>query len=121
MAILRIKDLKLRTIIGINDWERKTLQDVTLNIELEFDERKAIESDNIADTVDYKALKKDIMRHVENSQYYLIEKLGGEVLDLVMKDTKITAARIRVDKPQALRFARSVSIEIYQTRETYRS
>jgi len=116
MATIRIHDLRLRAIIGINDWEREALQDIVLNIAFDFDETKAAQSDDLADTIDYKSLKKRIIRLVEASRYNLIEKLGTEVLNLIMEEPKITSAQIRLDKPLALRFAKSVSIELKKSR-----
>lgn len=115
-ATIRITDLHLRTIIGIYDWERETLQDILINITLEFDAAKAIQTDNVKDTVDYKAITKKIIAFVEKSQSYLLEKLTEEVLKIVMKDTKVLTATVRIDKPQALRFAKSVSVERHATR-----
>ncbi len=111
MAIIRITDLKLKAIIGINAWERTTKQDVLINLTLDFDASRAAKSDNIKDTVDYKALKKSIIALIESSKFFLLEKLVEEVLTLIMQDPKIRKATVRIDKPKALRFAKSVSIE----------
>jgi D-erythro-7,8-dihydroneopterin triphosphate epimerase len=111
MATIRITDLKLKAIIGINPWERKNKQDVIINLTLDFDASKASQSDNIQDTVDYKAIKKNIILLVKGSKFFLLEKLVEEVLTLTMQDAKILKATIRIDKPKALRFAKSVSIE----------
>jgi D-erythro-7,8-dihydroneopterin triphosphate epimerase len=112
MAIIRITDLGLRTIIGLYDWERTTKQDVIINAEIYFDASKAVKSDKVDDTVDYKTINKKIIKHVEESQYFLIEKMAGEILKIIMEEPKVDAAKVRVDKPGALRFAKSVSIEL---------
>ncbi len=116
MATIRITDLTLEAIIGINSWERTTKQEVILNIALDFDSSKAAKSDNIKDTVDYKSLKKSIMTLVESSQFMLLERLVERVLDLIMEHQKVTHATVRIDKPRALRFAKSVSIESSRTK-----
>lgn len=116
MATIRITDLKLKTIIGTNDWEREEKQEIIINISFDFDARRASRSDDIRDTVDYKALKKKIMVFVESSRDYLLEKLVEDVLDLVMADKKVRAAAVRIDKPNALRFAKSVSVESIRKR-----
>ena len=108
--IIRIKNLHLRTIVGINDWERETQQDVIINVELEFDGTRAAETDTIEDTVDYKHLKRRIIDAVESSKFYLIEKLAAHVLSIIMEDKKVIRASVEVDKPHALRFADSVSV-----------
>jgi D-erythro-7,8-dihydroneopterin triphosphate epimerase len=111
-ATIRITDLALRTIIGINEWERHHPQDIVINVSMDFDPSAAVESDRIEDTVDYKGTKRRIMELVERSQFGLIEKLAHAILGLVMDDTRVLAARVRVDKPHALRFADSVSVEM---------
>jgi len=117
MAIIRITDLTLKTIIGTNDWERKVKQKVVINIDIELDVSKAAKSDKIQDTLDYKALTKKIIKRVEASKYYLLEKLSSEVLKIVMEDRRVKAASVRVDKPLALRFTKSVSIEVKDKRK----
>ena len=112
MATIRIIDLSLRTIIGTNDWERTSKQDVVINVVIEYDAKKAVESDNIKDAVDYKIITKKIIKEVESSQYGLLEKLTGSILKIVMEHPKVRAATVRIDKPFALRFARSVSVEL---------
>lgn len=116
MATIRIKNLKVRTIIGTNDWERDTPQDIIINIRITFDAAKACKSDRIEDTIDYKALKKKIMAFVEQSRYYLLEKLTAQVLRLVMENPRVEKGIVRIDKPLALRYADSVSLELEESR-----
>jgi D-erythro-7,8-dihydroneopterin triphosphate epimerase len=108
--IIRIKNLRLRTVVGIQHWERKQPQDVIINIEMEFDGTKAAETDHIDDTVNYKVVKRKIIKEVENARYYLLDRLASQILKVVMKEKKVKRATVEVDKPQALRFADSVSV-----------
>ncbi|MBZ0166672.1 MAG: FolB domain-containing protein, partial [Candidatus Omnitrophica bacterium] len=71
MATIQISNLRLRTIIGANDWERDHKQDVIINIRIGFDAGKSIASDELKDTVDYKTITKDIIEEVEGSSYFL--------------------------------------------------
>jgi FolB domain-containing protein len=103
-------------VIGDNDWERDVKQDVIINLSFEFDAAKAVTSDALADTVNYKQLKRKIMAEVEGSRYRLIEKLAAQVLAIVMEDPRVTGATVRVDKPQALRYAKSVAVEMSERR-----
>ncbi len=114
--IIRIKDLRLRAIIGCNGWERDKKQDITINVLMECGNDKAILSDDIKDTTNYRELTKDIIDSVEKSEFFLIEKLAGFILDMVMERPQVISARVEVDKPQALRFSRSVSVEVSATR-----
>lgn len=114
--IIRITDLRLRVLVGLNDWERIKRQDIIINLALNVDDETAALTDDIADSVDYKALKYQIVEQVEQSQYYLIEKLAGAILDLILDNPKIASATVRIDKPHALRYANSVSVELTRNR-----
>lgn len=109
--IIRVKNLRLRTIIGILDWERKKRQDVVVNLEIEFDGSPAAQSDEIQDSVDYKTITKQIIQLVESSRFHLLEKLCAAIVESIMEDERVCRARAEVDKPHALRFADSVSME----------
>ncbi len=107
---IRIKDLRLRTIVGVYEWEQKQPQEVVVNVELEFDGDQAARTDDLADSVDYKALKRRLLDEVQYCRYKLLEKLARHVLDIVLDDEKVLRATVEVDKPHALRFAESVSV-----------
>lgn len=114
--IIRIKDLKLRTIIGFKEWEREKKQDISINLKIETSSERAVETDDINDSVDYKVVTKRIIDAVEDSEFLLLEKLAGFVLDIVMEDERIDNATVEIDKPYALRFARSTSVELTRKR-----
>ena len=111
MAIIRVDNLRLRTILGINPDERVNKQDIIVNFSLEIDIKKAAATDDVENTVDYKTMTKSVISHVEKSDYYLVETLVERLLDLLTEDERVQRATVRVDKPTALRFADSVSIE----------
>jgi D-erythro-7,8-dihydroneopterin triphosphate epimerase len=111
---IRINDLQLRCIIGVNDWERTQKQDVIINITLYADLHKPCQTDNLADSVDYKEIKKEIIAMVENSSFNLIERLAGEIATICLVPPLVEAVQVRVDKPGALRFAKSVGVEIFR-------
>ena len=110
MMIIKIENLKLRTIVGIYDWEKEKKQDVIINIEMEFDGTKAIETDSIDDTIDYKTITKEIIEMVEGQEYNLIERIAGDAMKIIMRNDKVQKASVRVDKPGALRFTDTVSV-----------
>jgi len=109
-----ISDLMMRCIIGINPDERVNKQDVIINLTLYTDFSKSIETENIDDTVNYKELKKSIMNLVESSSFLLVEKLASAVSDCCLERRGVKAVRVKVEKPTALRFARSVGVEIFR-------
>ncbi|HOF39004.1 MAG TPA: dihydroneopterin aldolase [Candidatus Hydrogenedentes bacterium] len=114
---IHIRDLMCRCIIGIYPEERRERQDVCINITLWANFRAAGRSDDIADTVNYKAIKKEVIRMVEDSSFQLIERLAEEVASICLGNPRVEKATVTVDKPGALRFARSVAVEITRQRE----
>ncbi|MCP4253255.1 MAG: dihydroneopterin aldolase [Candidatus Scalindua sp.] len=114
-----IRDLSIRCIIGVNQDERIEKQDVIINIILFIDSRKAGQTDDLEDSVDYKKVKKNILSLVENSEFLLIEKLADEIAKVCLDDSKVQKVNVTVDKPGALRYTRSVAVEIVRTRENY--
>lgn len=114
--LIKIKNLHLRTFIGFQDWEREKKQDILVNLEMMVPDETAVESDNVDDSVDYKKIKYAIVDSVESSSFYLLERLAGHILDIVMANEKIQRAQVELDKPHALRFADSVSIILSRER-----
>ena len=107
-----ISDLSVRCIIGINEDERREKQDVLINVSLFADLSGAGRTDRFEDAVDYRAVKKQIVSMVEESSYNLVEALAEAIADLCLKHPGVLEVQVRVDKPTALRFARSVGVEI---------
>ena len=114
-----IRDLSIRCIIGVNQEERTEKQDVIINVILFADTRKAGQTDDLDDSVDYKKVKKTILSLVENSEFLLIEKLADEIAKVCLDDSKVQKVNVTVDKPGVLRYTRSVAVEIVRTRESY--
>lgn len=115
---IHIRDLHLRCIIGIYDEERRDKQDLIINITMYADLRPAGKSDRLEDTVDYKAIKKQVIALVEESQCSLIEHLGDRIAEICLSEPRVQRAVVTVDKPGALRFARSVAVEIIRDRQS---
>ena len=116
MDWITIHELAVRCIIGMNEDERREKQDLLITISLSADFTAAAQSDRLEDTIDYRALKKKIMALVEKSDYRLIESLAGAVAGQCLTEPKVTDVRVRIEMPSALRFARSVGIEITRNR-----
>ena len=112
MDRIRIEDLSFRCVIGVNDHERHEKQEVVITLCLELDLREPGRSDRIEDTLDYKALKQDLRTFVEQSEFFLIERLAEGIADLCLGRPRVERVSVRVDKPAALRFARTVAVEI---------
>jgi len=109
---LRINGLLVRPIIGLYPEERINRQDVLVTVTLEADLRRAGKTDRLEDSIDYKALKKSILKLAEESQFFLIERFAQAVADLSLKDPRVRQVTVSVQKPGALRFAQSAEVEI---------
>jgi D-erythro-7,8-dihydroneopterin triphosphate epimerase len=114
---IHIRDLRARCILGIFPEEREKTQEIILNITLFADLRAACQSDDIRDTVDYKKIKKAVLAMVEASSFYLVEGLAEAVAQLCLTTPEVKAVKVIIDKTGALRFARSVAVEIMRSRE----
>jgi len=111
-----IKDLLLRGIIGINDWEREKKQDILINIVMEGDLRAAGSSDDIQDAINYRTVAKAVIKHVDETGRFTVEALAADIARICLQAKGVERARVRVEKPGALRFADSVGVEIQRER-----
>ncbi len=112
-----IRDLRFRCIVGVNEDERHEKQDVVGQIVLDIDLRRAGRTDAIEDTVDYKALKKAILAMAERSQFQLVEALAQSIADICLARDSVRRVAVTVEKPGALRFARTVGVRIIRGRD----
>ncbi len=111
-----IKDLLVRGIIGINDWERRNPQDILINIVVTTDTRRAAATDDIADCVDYRTLAKAVIQHAEHAARLTVEALANDIADICLAQPGVQTASVRVEKPGAVRFAGSVGVEVERGR-----
>jgi FolB domain-containing protein len=116
---LVINDLLLRGIVGLNDWEREKKQDILINLTVFVDTRTAAESDDVQDSLNYRTLTKAIIRYVEDSSHYLVESLATAIAKIAIVEFEAEGIRVRVEKMGALRFARSVGVEIERRRTDF--
>lgn len=112
-----ITDLIARGIIGINEWEREKPQEISINIVLFADLHKAGSSDNIQDSVNYRTVAKKVLAHAETAQRQTVEALAADIVRLCLEQPGVQQVRVRVEKPGAVRFSRSVGIEIERSKE----
>lgn len=119
---IHIKDLVISGILGIKPDERINPQDIRVNATLWADTRRASMSDDIDDAVNYRTITKRLIAHIEQGEPMLVERLVAELVDICLEsDDRIAAVEMTVEKPGALRHARSVGITIHRTRERSRS
>jgi FolB domain-containing protein len=112
-----ITDLVARGIIGINDWERKAPQEMLINIVLFADLHRVGESDDLHDSLDYRAVTKKVLAHAESARRLTVEALAADLASLCLEEVLVKKVRVRVEKPGAVRFSRSVGVEIERAKE----
>ncbi len=111
-----IKDLLVRCVLGVDDEERREMQDVLITVALHADLRRAGESDRLEDAVDYRRIKKEILAAADGSRYRLVEALAERVASLCLAQPGVEQVDVTVEKPGSLRFARSAAVEITRVR-----
>ena len=112
MDIIYLRNLKIDTVIGIYDWERRIKQTVILDLEMATDIKKAAKSDDIEDTLDYKAIAKRVISFVEESEYKLVETLAERIAEIIVNEFKVPWVKLSLNKIGAIRGARDVGVII---------
>jgi dihydroneopterin aldolase len=112
MDIVFIKKLEVRTVIGVFDWEREIKQKLVLDLELGTDIKKAAETDDLTNTLDYKAISHAVFDFVEQSEYQLVETVAEKVAELILRDFAVQWLSITLNKPGAVSIAESVGVKI---------
>ena len=116
MDRILIRDLLVRCVLGLTDEERREKQDVVINLVLHADLRRAGKDDRIDESIDYRDLKKRVLTLAEASSFHLVEALAEHIASLCLEHSRIERVDVRVEKPSALRFARTVGVELSRER-----
>ena len=112
-----IKNLLVRGIIGIHEWERKRPQDILINLTLFTDTHHAAKTDNINDCANYSTISKKIQAHAERAERLTVEALTNDLAKICLQEKHVEKVVVRVEKPGAVRFAESVGVEIERSRD----
>lgn len=112
-----IKDLLVRGIIGINDWEREKPQDILINIVISADLTKAGETDDISYSINYRTIAKKAQSRAETAQRLTVEALAADIANICLEEPGVMKVHVKVEKPNAVRFARSVGVEVERSKE----
>jgi dihydroneopterin aldolase len=107
-----IEDLRIQTVIGIFDWEREITQTISLDLQMAFDISRAAASDDIVDTLDYKAVSKRLIQFVEGSEFQLVEALAEHCASIVLNEFPVTWLNLKLSKPGAVRGSSAVGVII---------
>jgi FolB domain-containing protein len=117
MDRIYLKDLVVYGIIGVHDWERQKPREIIINLTLYADLRKPGQSDDIEDTIDYGTVAEKVRALAENTECLTIEALAEDIAQLCLDIPKVMSVRVGVDKPGAIRYSRTVGVEIERSRE----
>ena len=118
MDIVFLHELKVDTVIGIWEWERKIRQTVVIDLEMAADIRKAAASDNIDDAMNYKLVAKRVQQFVADSEFQLVETLAERIASIVVDEFGVSWVRVKLSKPGAIRGARDVGVVIERGKRT---
>ncbi|MFT5062958.1 MAG: dihydroneopterin aldolase [Gammaproteobacteria bacterium] len=117
--IIYIRDLRVDTVIGVFDWERRIKQTLRLDIEMNTSIRQVAFTGDLSSGIDYKAVSKRVGEFVEASSFELVETLAERVAQLIISEFKVGALTLRLGKPGALRGARDVGTIIKREKSDY--
>ena len=117
MDTVFLNDLRVETIVGVWDWERKIRQTVSIDLEMAADIRRAAASDSIDDTLNYKLVAKRVQQFVADSSFQLVETLAEKIAEVVLNDFDVPWVEVRVNKPGAIRGARDVGVMIRREKD----
>jgi dihydroneopterin aldolase len=112
-----LHDLRVETIVGIWDWERKIRQTVSIDLQMAADISRAAASDDIDSTLNYKLVAKRVQQFVEDSEYQLVETLAEKIASLVLQEFDMPWIEVRVSKPGAIRNAQNVGVVIRREKQ----
>ena len=112
-----LTELKIETIVGIWEWERKIRQTVSIDLEMGADIRRAAASDDIEDTLNYKGVAKRVQQFVADSAFQLVETMAEKIAEIILAEFDVPWVQVRVNKPGAIRGARDVGVLIRREKD----
>ena len=118
MDIIFLHDLRVDTVIGIWNWERRIRQTVVIDLDMAADIRRAAQTDKVDDTLNYKLVAKRVQQFVAESEFELVETLAERIAEIITGEFNVSWVRVRVSKPGAIRGARDVGVLIERERTT---
>lgn len=111
-----VRDLDLMALIGIYEHEKTDPQRIIVNIDLSVQEGEGPQDDDIGHVVSYEIVVKKVEQIIAEGHINLVETLCEKIAAACLRDKRVVAARVRVEKPDIIRNARSVGVEIERQR-----
>ena len=108
--------LTVECIIGFIEWERRIKQTIVLDVEMPVDCARAAQTDNVAETLDYKKVAKRLIAFVSASEFKLVETLAHRTALLIIEEFGVDWVRLSINKPGAIRGSKDVGVAVLRTR-----
>ena len=115
--IIFLSQLKVETVVGVWEWERKIRQTVSIDLEIGADIRRAAGTDSIDDTLNYKQVSKRVQQFVADSEFQLVETLAEKIAEVVLTEFEVPWVQVRVSKPGAIRGTKDVGVQIHRSKD----
>lgn len=114
--LIKVKNLRLKTNLGIYDWEQNFDREIIINAEIESDYEASLKSDNIEDTISYEIITNNIKNLIANNRFKLVEKMAQEILEIIMIDPRVKRCKVELDKIGAIDCVESFAVVIEKVR-----
>ena len=114
--IIKIKNLRLKTILGVYDWEQKIEREIIINAAIKTSHLNSLQSDDLSDTIDYDDIIKKIKKLITEKRFKLIEKMTQEVMDTIMQNSRVLECELEIDKVGVVENVDSFSVTLTQKR-----
>ena len=112
--LIKIKNLKLKTILGVHAWEENINREIIINAEVETNNLSSLSSDDIKDTIDYDILSLKIKNLISSKRFKLVEKMAAEIMREIRKETRISRCKLEIDKVGVIAVLDSFSVTLEQ-------
>lgn len=112
MGIVYVRDLEVKTVIGVYDWEREIKQPITVDLDMACDFTEAARTDDYHYVLDYKKVCVRVTEFIEASNLQLLEAMAEQIALLIRTEFNVPWVRVRVGKPAAITGARGVGVII---------
>ena len=112
MDIIYLHGLRVEAVIGIWEWEKRIRQIIEIDLDMGTDIRRAAESDDVKDTLNYKAVSKRVVSFIEETQFELVETLAERIAGIIIDEFDVPWVRVKLNKPGAIRGSKAVGVLI---------
>ena len=114
-----IKDLIIKEIIGIHKHEKLKKQKIKFNIVMDINQNTIPFERDVESIIDYEKITKKIINLTKKKKYNFLESLAEDSFKEIFEDKRINSIKIKIEKPEAIKNAGSVGVEVFKNRKDY--